>query len=54
MMENSGLSKSQPSVADGNNLSDQEMILLVMFRAISTQRQSDVLRLLEVLALTTE
>lgn len=53
-MEHSSLSKNQPSIADGNNLSNQEMILLAMFRMISTQRQSDVLRLLEVLALTTE
>ena len=48
MMENSGLSESQVSVVDANCLNDQEMMLLRMFRAISAQRQKDVLRLLEV------
>lgn len=48
MMENSGVSESQVSVVDANCLSDQEVKLLVMFRAISAQRQQDVLRLLEV------
>lgn len=48
MMENSGVSESQVSVVDTNCLSDQEMMLLVMFRLISSQQQRDVLRLLEV------
>lgn len=48
MMENSGVSESQVSVVDANCLSDQELMLLAMFRAISPQRQKDLLRLLEV------
>lgn len=48
MMENSGVSENQEQVADANCLSDQEVILLAMFRSISHQRQKDVLRLLEV------
>jgi len=48
MMENSGVSENQVSVVDANCLSDQEVMLLAMFRAISVQRQKDVLRLLEV------
>lgn len=48
MMENSGVSENQVSVVDANCLSDQEVMLLAMFRAISAQRQKDVLRLLEV------
>lgn len=48
MIENSGMSESQVSVVDANCLSDQEVMLLGMFRAISAQRQKDVLRLLEV------
>lgn len=47
MMENSGVSESQVSVVDENCLSDREVKLLLMFRAISAQRQGDVLRLLE-------
>ncbi|MBS7843705.1 hypothetical protein KFF47_13045 [Pseudomonas fluorescens] len=47
MMENSGVSESQAQVADANSLSDQEVMLLAMFRSISHQRQKDVLRLLE-------
>lgn len=48
MMENSGVSESRVSVVDANCLSEQEMRLLVLFRAISVQRQTDVMRLLEV------
>lgn len=48
MMENSSVSESQVPVVDSNCLSDQEVMLLVMFRSISHQRQKDVLRLLEV------
>ena len=48
MMENSGVSESQVQVVDANCLSDQEAMLLTMFRLISPQRQKDVLRLLEV------
>ena len=48
MMENSGVSEGEVQVVDANGLSDQEVMLLAMFRAISHQRQKDVLRLLEV------
>lgn len=48
MMENSGVSESKVSVVDANCLSDQEVMLLAMFRTISLQRQKDLLRLLEV------
>lgn len=48
MMENSGVSENQVLVVDANCLSDQEVKLLSMFRAVSAQRQSDVLRVLEV------
>lgn len=48
MMENSGVSESQVQVVDANCLSDQEVMLLAMFRSISHQCQKDVLRLLEV------
>ena len=48
MMESSGVSESQLSVVDANCLSDQEVMLLGLFRAIGAQRQKDVLRLLEV------
>lgn len=48
MMENSGVSESQVQVVDANCISDQEAMLLTMFRSISPQRQKDVLRLLEV------
>ncbi|MGY4638178.1 hypothetical protein ACVWVP_002096 [Pseudomonas sp. TE24901] len=48
MMENSGVSESKVSVVDANCLSDQEVRLLAMFRAINVQRQTDVMRLLEV------
>lgn len=54
MMESSGVSESQVSVVDSTCLSDQEVMLLAMFRAISAQRQLDVLRLLEVFAHATE
>lgn len=48
MMENSGVTESQVQVVDANCLSDQDMMLLAMFRSISLQRQKDLLRLLEV------
>lgn len=54
MIENSGVSESKVSVVDANCLSDQELMLLTMFRSISPQRQSDVLRLLEVFTLAPE
>lgn len=54
MMENSGVSENQVSVVDANCLSDQELKLLSMFRAISAQRQRDVLRMLEVFAYALE
>ncbi len=54
MMENGGVSESKVSVVDANCLSDQEVMLLAMFRTISLQRQKDLLRLLEVFTLTPE
>ena len=51
MMENSGVSESQVQVVDANCLSDQELMLVAMFRAINAQRQKDLLRLLEVFSL---
>lgn len=48
MMENRGVSESQVQAVDADCLSDQEVMLLAMFRSISHQRQKDVLRLLEV------
>lgn len=48
MMENSGVSEMQVSVVDASGLSEREVMLLAMFRAISPQRQRDLLRLLEV------
>lgn len=48
MMENSGVLESQVQVVDASCLSDQEVMLLAMFRSINHQRQKDVLRLLEV------
>lgn len=50
MMENSGVSESQVKVVDANCLSDQELMLLAVFRIISAQRKSDVLRLIEAFA----
>ncbi|MBK3458864.1 hypothetical protein [Pseudomonas haemolytica] len=54
MMENSGVSEKQVTVVDSTDLSDQEVTLLAMFRAISHQRQKDVLRLLEVFTQASE
>ncbi|WP_185753833.1 hypothetical protein [Pseudomonas marginalis] len=48
MMENSGASENQVATLDANGLNDQELMLLAMFRAISLQRQNDVLRLLRI------
>ncbi|MBC3258061.1 hypothetical protein HU733_21400 [Pseudomonas paralactis] len=47
MMENSGVSEKEMSVRDSSCLSDQEVKLLMMFRAINAQRQKDVWRVLE-------
>lgn len=54
MMENSGVLEKQVSVVDANGLSEREVMLLAMFRAISHQRQKDVLRLLEVFTQASE
>lgn len=48
MMENSGEFDEQCAAVDACCLNDQELILLVMFRVASPQRQRDVLRMLEV------
>lgn len=47
MMENSGVSEKEMSVRDSSCLSDQEVKLLIMFRAITAQRQKDLWRVLE-------
>lgn len=49
-MENSGVSESKVPVVDANCLSDQEVMLLAMFRSMPAQRQLDVLRIFEVFA----
>lgn len=54
MMENSGVSECQASVVDANCLSDQELLLLAMFRSMTAQRQTDVLRIFEVFAKKSE
>lgn len=54
MMENSGVTESQVQVVDTNCLSDQEAVLLAMFRSMTVQRQMDVLRIFEVFATTYE
>ncbi|CRL97482.1 hypothetical protein [Pseudomonas sp. 28 E 9] len=54
MMENSVVSENKVAAADSNCLSDLEVRLLVMFRIVSTQRQLDILRLLEVFTQATE
>lgn len=51
MMENSGVSENQVQVVDANCLSDQELMLVAMFRVINAQCQKDLLRLLEVFSL---
>lgn len=48
MMGNNSVSNNQSSVVNSDCLSEQEVMLLALFRAISVQRQSDVMRLLEV------
>lgn len=50
MMGNNSVSNSQSSAVKPDCLSEQEVILLGLFRAISAQRQNDVMRLLEVFA----
>lgn len=54
MMENSDVSESQVSVVDANCLSDQEVMLLAIFRSMTVQRQMDVLRIFEVFAKISE
>ncbi|WP_167389903.1 hypothetical protein [Pseudomonas rhodesiae] len=54
MMENSGVSVSKVQIVDASCLSDQEAMLLAMFRSISHQRQKDLLRLLEVFTQATD
>ncbi len=48
MMGNNSVSNNQSSVVNSDCLSEQEVMLLALFRAISVQRQNDVMRLLEV------
>lgn len=48
MMGNNSVSNNQSSVVNADCLSEQEVMLLVLFRAISAQQQNDVMRLLEV------
>lgn len=48
MMGNNSVSSNQSSVVNSDCLSEQEVMLLALFRAISVQRQNDVMRLLEV------
>ncbi|SED30262.1 hypothetical protein SAMN04490200_0996 [Pseudomonas proteolytica] len=50
MMGNNSVSNSQSSAVNSDCLSEQEVILLALFRAISAQQQNDVIRLLEVFA----
>lgn len=54
MMENSGVSECQASVVNVNCLTDQEVMLLAMFRSMTAQRQMDVLRIFEVFAKNSE
>ena len=54
MMGNNSVSNSQSSVVNSDCLSEQEVMLLALFRAISAQQQNDVMRLLEVFTQTTE
>lgn len=51
MKENNGMAESKSLVADTSPFSDREVMLLTMFRMISTQQQRDVMRLLEVFML---
>lgn len=48
MMGNNSVSNNQSAGVDPNCLSEQEVILLALFRVINAQQQSDVMRLLEV------
>ena len=50
MMGNNSVSNSQSSAVHSDRLSEQEVILLAVFRSISAQQQNDVMRLLEVFA----
>lgn len=54
MMGNNNVSNSQSSAVNLDCLSEQEVMLLALFRAISTQQQNDVMRLLEVFTLAPE
>jgi len=54
MMENSGVLEEQVPTVDLGCLSNQELMLLAIFRTISSQHRADVLRILNVFALATE
>lgn len=48
MMENSGESQKELLVLGRKYLSEQEVKLLMLFRFVNAQRQSDLLRVVEV------
>lgn len=48
MMGNNSVSNNQSLAVSSDCLSEQEVMLLALFRAISAQQQIDVMRLLEV------
>ncbi len=54
MMGNNSVSNNQSSAVNSDCLSEQEVMLLALFRLISAEHKSDVMRLLEVLAQTSE
>lgn len=54
MMENSGVLEEQAPTVDLGCLSNQELMLLAIFRTISSQQQADVLRILKVFAFATQ
>lgn len=54
MMENSGVSEPQVPTLDLGCLSKEELMFLAIFRMVCSTRHADVLRILEVFALTTE
>lgn len=47
MLENSSVLETEVPVVDPQCLNDQELRLLAMFRRINTQKQKDILRVLE-------
>jgi len=47
MMENSDSYSNKNLDVDANSLSEQELILIFMFRMIKLERQKDLLRILE-------